>query len=424
MRDARSQHGRRGSSRPPIRELAAALVAGGLMVSLAGCSLEAPGSAGTAAAATHKATASPSATPTAKRADAEAAIRALWRTNESKYGTASGSTEAIADGFVAHHTNADIYYSRATGAVAVVGEARTALSSGGGVTTLGFPAKASTCITSGCTQVTERGRLYVPTDGTPFAVSADRTPELTTVSNFRDLAGEYEGTALVQGGYLARGVIYRSAVVRPSSDSDKLVLNTLGLKQIIDLRTPGTRAKYPDIELDGVSNDMVNLYGGTKVPGPSGDTVEARITSEAAVYRTFVSDPKRRAALGQVITKIVDTDGAVLFHCSAGKDRTGWTAAVLMLAAGASEGDAMASFLASNDYRAEIIEAKYQKNLAKKGQAYADSRRVDNMVDPSYLNAALDEMTQRYGTLDKFLTEGAGVSEDTLAALKKKLTAA
>lgn len=413
-----------GRSRRSLGLVAAALA----LASLAGCSVATAQpikTTSTTAKPTVKATATPTASHTsaATLAQAKVALTVLWKTDPTAFGASVGQVKRIDGGFLAPHANADLYFSVDAGAAAVRGTGRAALAAAGGTSVLGFPTGDQHCVSVGCVQDTQHGRLYVPTTGDAVAVPTTKMPQLTTILNFRDVAGDGSGTALTAGGHMARGVVYRSEVLRPSNDADLLVLETLGLTNIIDLRTAGPHVSTPDVAIPGATNTLINLYASSKVESRRGSTAAERIASWAVVSREYVTDPARRQALGEVLRAVLAAKGPVVIHCTAGKDRTGWVSAVLQLLAGASEQDAMASYLASNDYRAADIEARYQKMLAQKGKAYADARRVDAEVDAAYLQASLDEVKQRYGDLSTFLEQGAGLTKAEIKALRAKLTA-
>lgn len=75
------------------------------------------------------------------------------------------------------------------------------------------------------------------------------------------------------------------------------------------------------------------------------------------INRSFVTDPEVRAELGTMFTEFATTDGPQLFHCTEGKDRAGWTAAMLLSLVGVDRETVYADYLLTNDYSAERIEA-------------------------------------------------------------------
>ena len=100
-----------------------------------------------------------------------------------------------------------------------------------------------------------------------------------------------------------------------------------------------------------------------------------------------------------------------------GKDRTGWTAAMLLSIAGVDEGTIMENYLATNDYTRQRVEA----TLAMMPPAMAAIYEPPLGVDASYLQAGLDEISREYESVDNYLKQGLGLSQETLYVLRGKM---
>ena len=133
--------------------------------------------------------------------------------------------------------------------------------------------------------------------------------------------------------------------------------------------------------------------------------------------RAFVSDAGMRGQFSVLFNELANADGAALFHCTAGKDRTGWTAAVLLSIAGVDEATIMNNYLATNDYTATRVAATLAAMPASMAAIYAPLLGVE----ASYLQAGLDEVTAEYGTMDNYLKAGLGLSQETLYVLRGKM---
>jgi len=256
------------------------------------------------------------------------------------------------------------------------------------------------------------------------------TPILTSAPNFRDIAGlsaTYGGTGLVNQtsnfGLMRTGVFYRSSVLTLSS-TDFATVSRLGIGRDIDLRTPAEIVATPDVVPAGATYTNINVFG---IPSPPA-TNAAVIASQQAVlslaqsgYRSFVTDPAMRAGFGTVLLTLAHDPGPDLFHCSDGKDRTGWTAALLENIAGVSPATVMNDYLASNTYRAKSINSQAADLLAA---APGLSGRNFNQilgVDPSYLQAALDQVSASYGSMFGYLTQGLGLTQADIYVLRAKM---
>lgn len=254
---------------------------------------------------------------------------------------------------------------------------------------------------------------------TPSATAPAEALRLASVSNFRDVAGA--GLELPSGARMANRIVYRSGRLDEVSRADRAALTDAGLALIIDLRTRTEAARRPDRAVAGAEHVRVNIYGTVGLPPRDTPTVSAARAYMREKNRDFVTDPGQRLRLARVLRLVAAADGPVLVHCSAGKDRTGWVAALLQLTAGVGRDQVMAEYLASNDYRAEEIELSYRRVLAARGLQAAQVDRALETVEAGYLNAGLGAMDRRYGSVDRYLRVGLGLSRATVAALRTRL---
>lgn len=214
-----------------------------------------------------------------------------------------------------------------------------------------------------------------PSASRPVAKSL---PKLSDVYNFRDSGGT--------SGTMKSGILLRSGRLHDASSADTSSLSHFmgdnGV--IIDLRDGKQRSKYPDKTIPGVSN--------RSIPIDAPDTGD---------YAEFVTNSDSRKGFGNAISIIANADGPVLIHCTYGKDRTGWLAAMVMYALGASNSQVMSEYMKSN----------------------ADLPGGANKVKQSWLNAGLSAARKKYGSINNYITKGLGVSNATLTKLKAKLGA-
>ncbi|WP_027502367.1 tyrosine-protein phosphatase [Rhodococcus sp. UNC363MFTsu5.1] len=253
------------------------------------------------------------------------------------------------------------------------------------------------------------------------------TPKLASVANFRDVAGnDGAGYATADGKHLKRGVIYRSNALTKTSDADKATLTTLGLADVYDLRGSAEIAN----PLVGGQDKLPDGVAYKSIPIEFADLVQLAQTIQSPeqgrqfmidTNRSFVTDPARRAGFAQVLTDIATGDGAQLFHCTSGKDRTGWTAMLLQSIAGVPAATVMDDYLLSNTYLAETNQKTLAQITAAMGAQAAANLTPVLGVDQSFLEAGLAQITADYGSVGNYLTEGLGLSPATIAALKAKL---
>ena len=265
------------------------------------------------------------------------------------------------------------------------------------------------------------------------AQQAITTPILQSGQNFRDLAGiaaPYGGTGYAEttshNGVMRTGVFYRSEALSVLSNADLATLSKLKIGLDIDLRTRSEIAgpptsmdpnNGPDRVPAGATFVNVNIYGTYAPPPLQMSSVPAAIASMVLTYQNFVIDPGQRAAFRTVLLDLANEPSAALYHCSGGKDRTGWTSTLLQTIAGAPQATIMRDYLATNSYMAVSIQEI--KNLYPSSQWPIIQALAG--VKPQYLQAALDQAIASYGSMNAYLTEGLGLSQADIYVLRAKM---
>ncbi|QCQ90972.1 tyrosine-protein phosphatase [Rhodococcus sp. SGAir0479] len=265
------------------------------------------------------------------------------------------------------------------------------------------------------------GSLDLPALGSTgsSAPTVVETPRLASVDNFRDVAGPGYKNAL--GLPMRTGVFYRANAVVPS-DEDLATLESLGLSAIYDVRTDQEVADKPDRLPAGAEYVRIPILSGDL----AGAAFQLQSPEEGRAFmrdmnRSFVSDASVRAGFTTLLTDLAETSGPQLFHCTAGKDRTGWAAALLQSIAGVPRETIMADYLLTNEYTADSMARTLQGLAARFGQERADIFAPLVGVEASYLQAAFDQVEAEYGSVENYLHDGLGLSDVTLAKLKVKL---
>jgi protein-tyrosine phosphatase len=253
------------------------------------------------------------------------------------------------------------------------------------------------------------------------SVLPSATVSIAAAANFRDAAGD--GLAVAGDGRMATGVVYRSARLYDLTADEIAQLASLGITDVVDLRTPGVAAKAPDPAIAGATHHLISLFAGHTL-----STAKVRTAAKARAHmrelnRRFVTVKAQRKALAKVLRAILAAPGPVLIHCTYGKDRTGWVSAMLQVIAGASTEDVVAQYLLSNTYRAEEIQRKIEAARATSGDRRAGVVKELETLRASYLTAGLTKARKRYGSLTRYLTRGVGLTTAELDALRAKLLA-
>ncbi len=243
---------------------------------------------------------------------------------------------------------------------------------------------------------------------------ADRHVPLEGSSNMRDLGG----LPLAGGGAVRRGKVYRAAVLSELTDADQAVLAGLNISTVIDLRSEWERTHAPSrlppgLEVLTPGDGSVGAQPGLHQRNPKTAADAIRMMQDG--NRSY---PERLAVVAAETFRAVASEkpGSVLFHCTAGKDRTGFIAAMLLLSIGVSEAAVIEDYLATN-----LI---WRRNSAYINQLPEPVREPVFSARAEYIAAALDEVTQRYGSYDTYLLERCGVPMPVLGRVRSLLVPA
>lgn len=243
---------------------------------------------------------------------------------------------------------------------------------------------------------------------------------LASADNFRDVTGP--GYTTADGRPLRAGVLFRSNELG-LTDEDAATIAGLGITAIFDLRGADEVEAHPDAPVPGATWTHLEVKGIPMESVAALDTVAAGDEVMRAVYRGFVVHPGARESFADLLTRLSKADAPRLFHCTAGKDRTGWASALLLHIAGVTDDVVLADYLLTNT----VSSATRDKYLGMvREHLGADKVAVYERVmvaDEAYLTAAYDAVSASYGSLDGYLTDGLGLSDDTLAALRSRLVA-
>ncbi|MGA1838817.1 tyrosine-protein phosphatase [Herbiconiux sp. 11R-BC] len=261
--------------------------------------------------------------------------------------------------------------------------------------------------------------------------SSDRTVPIPSAPNLRDLGG-----LPAESGQIRRGVVYRSAGLSSLSDADEPRFAALGIRTVYDLRTVEEAATAPDrlpenvsrVELDVLADSPVSVAASLGELAANPQAFAASLAGGRAeslfedTYRDLVRLPSALAGYRALYLGILDParEGAALFHCTTGKDRTGWAAASLLTALGVDADDVYQDYLQTNTDLLPALEPVLLR---------AESLGVDREVllpvlgvRDSYLQAAFAQMREQFGTIDGYLTDGLGLTAGDIDRLRHLFT--
>jgi len=232
---------------------------------------------------------------------------------------------------------------------------------------------------------------------------------LTGASNFRDLGG-YVGH---QGRTVKWRKIFRSDHLANLSPNDLLLIQSLGIQRSFDFRgvqeSQAQAYDWPDLQRHSLSIEptVVQRLQAQHLSGKpltAADALDAMQTT----YRDFVRVDSGRFA--QLFEHLLDQPDPLLFHCTAGKDRTGLAAALVLYALGVSETDIWRDYLLTNQL--------YKRNSIGATALAPDVLKIVWEVQESFLQASLEEIQATYGGVQNYLSDQLGLTPAALLRLQ------
>ena len=273
-------------------------------------------------------------------------------------------------------------------------------------------------------------------------VFAQQFLPVKSIVNARDLGGY----TLPDGQMVRDGLLIRSAHLADATNADIAYLQGLGTVKVIDFRREEEKVGKADKEIPGALNISLPIdatgamasnateeerkkFGGKKKFDIRKFIVMAAFNEKAQtvareMYPTLLFHPDCQKQFAVFMQELVNTpDGAILFHCSQGKDRTGIASALILAALGADRETIVKDFDATNQVYEKDVK-KYTrrvKNLGGKEEEIAVVKAFMGANTDNFVKA-LDTLEARYGSLKGYLMGPMGLSEEDLAVLKARYT--
>lgn len=256
-------------------------------------------------------------------------------------------------------------------------------------------------------------------------------PGLTAVPNLRDLGG----WPTDDGRRVVRGQVYRSDRLSRLAAADLGAFSALGIGTVYDLRTRDELAADPDVLPAGTQRVQLDVLADSDMsipahllqllndPPAATEALHATAVNELfdSAYRELITLPSALAGYRALFTGLAQPDRApALFHCTTGKDRTGWAAAALLLALGVSEADVRSDYLRTNELLVPALAPLFEAFDAAGG----DHRVLLPVlgVQHQYLDTALAQVTATFGSLQGYFHDGLELPAGTIGRLRRALT--
>ena len=227
------------------------------------------------------------------------------------------------------------------------------------------------------------------------------------IRNMRDLGG----LRTADGRKIKPQMLIRSAHLAQAEERD-----TENISEVIDLRTPAERQESPD-----------RTYGCEYTPLPVFEEINAGISHEEKARERAIPNmeilygmliDRYPDAFRRILLRIMQHDysrGAILWHCTEGKDRCGITSALVLEMLGVDRETILEDYLKTNLVNIPKAAEIHDRLLATHGKEFADNVYRAFIADESYLRSAWKAMG------DNFITEKLGISREAIEAFRDKI---
>lgn len=253
-------------------------------------------------------------------------------------------------------------------------------------------------------------------------------------SNFRDIGG-YKTN---DGRVVQWGLIFRSGELHSLSDKDVVQLDELGIVSNVNFLSDNEiKARGKDRLPPGVNEFFLPISGEAE-NDLARVVMEARRTADfstvpvelnAEIHRILVGDAAREQYASLLRLAADPSNHPLVFHCSHGVHRTGTATAILLSALGVPWETVREDYLLSNTYRKEEVVRRTGelRDMAASKQG-VPSGRVDMtninafyILEGSYIDASMNEINKKYGSMAAYLREGLGLSDEEINKLQRVL---
>ncbi|MBB6370901.1 protein-tyrosine phosphatase [Chryseobacterium shigense] len=234
-----------------------------------------------------------------------------------------------------------------------------------------------------------------------------------------------------EGRTLKEGKFYRSAHLHKLKKKSFREFENLGIKEVIDLRNSKEIAAKPDQLPGDITYKKYSAFEdeGDQLTQAKKLVLKGKVNGSDAdkrmidFYREYVTENPE--IIKKIITDILESDQPVLYHCTAGKDRTGITTALILTILKFDKETIYNDYLLSNNYRKKLVLKRL--NLANNLHFLYPKMDVNvleklSWVETAYLDAAFDEINKKYGSTDAYIQQVLGISDNKREEYINKFT--
>lgn len=234
--------------------------------------------------------------------------------------------------------------------------------------------------------------------------------ELEGTHNTRDLGGY-----LINNHIVNSGILFRSDKLTNLTDNDVIEIKNQGIKRIIDFRSETERLREPSVLIEGIEYINMPIDADKKI---TNEIYEILRNGKKKDMKEFLIEANRDFVLehkdifSKFLKKIIANPLPTLFHCTAGKDRTGFATFLIYSILGLDEETIIEDYLKTNYFIRDSMDEQIE-NIGK----IMDLNENESLailpllkVDIDYINMAIETYKKNYGSVENFIHYGLNIS--------------
>lgn len=254
-------------------------------------------------------------------------------------------------------------------------------------------------------------------------VMNNRLIKLDSTYNFRDFGG-YVGH---EGKTVKKNVLYRADSLSKLTEDDVNKLESLNIRDIIDYRSDEERYNNEDVEIPNAQVHLLDPIATIAQFAGSGTGSDEfsieNITQETLINllgeenRKFVESDRGQEVYKEMLNLVLNTEGAIVQHCTAGKDRTGYGSALVLLLLGVSKEDVIYDYLLTNE--SVKIKPMEINPMDIEDEALIEAMSVLQGVRMEFIVPAFKAL-EKYDSVEHYVIEELGFTQEDIDSLRDK----
>lgn len=240
--------------------------------------------------------------------------------------------------------------------------------------------------------------------------------------NFRDIGGYTTAEGLV----IRPNLVYRSGTLSELTDLGVIQLAELGIHTIVDLRSIEEKDNAPDRLPSGVRYLHRPIADPSRMPRLRAVWTVFRQRNQLGqvlldVYKRIIIDTNAHI-IGELFNIIAANQGPLLIHCTAGKDRTGLSIALLLKLLTIPDSTIISDYAISNQFTDRFAQL-IKRDLSMLSRVGLSDEQIRPIIsaDPAILTAALQHIDDQYGSLEQYLSTQTGIDTAKITHLRQIL---